>query len=135
MIVSLSSELRARLVTWAEEVPDREVCGLLFGAPGRIDDIQQTDNISSSLEDEFEVDPECLISAHRAARQGGPAVIGCFHSHPGGTANPSPRDAASAPPDGSIWLIVAGRDVSAWRAVAAGAVHGRFDPVDLRITG
>jgi proteasome lid subunit RPN8/RPN11 len=133
MTVCLSSELHARLIAWADAVPGREVCGLLFGEPNRIDHAEKINNISSNLEDEFEIEPASLIRAHRAARQGGPAVIGCFHSHPNGVPKPSPRDAASAAADGSLWLIIAGRDVSAWRAVGAGAIHDRFDPVSLII--
>ncbi|MCL6305260.1 Mov34/MPN/PAD-1 family protein, partial [Streptococcus agalactiae] len=61
-------------------------------------------------------------------------VIGHYHSHPSGVAVPSPRDAADAMPDGMVWLIVGGREVRAWRAVAAGEVEGRFDPVAITPT-
>jgi proteasome lid subunit RPN8/RPN11 len=55
-------------------------------------------------------------------------VIGHYHSHPTGDARPSATDAAEAAADGAIWVIAAAGQVMAWRAVAAGAVHGRFDP-------
>ena len=85
--------------------------------------------------DAIEIDPAALIAAHRAARSGGAAVIGHYHSHPTGLAEPSPRDAADAAPDGSIWLIAGGGQVTAWRAVAAGRRHGRFDPLALACAG
>ena len=78
--------------------------------------------------------PGALIAAHRAARRGNAlGIVGWFHTHPGGTTEPSPRDAAAAAPDGSIWIIANGRAARMWRAVPDGAVHGRFDPVKFDI--
>ncbi len=37
------------------------------------------------------------------------SVCGCFHSHPAGSAEPTPRDAAGAKADGDLWLIYAVR--------------------------
>lgn len=81
-------------------------------------------NVAPRPADSFEIDPAALIAAHRAARTGGPAVIGHYHSHPRGTATPSARDAVAAEP-GSRWIIIAGDDVRGWFAAAA----GRFDPM------
>jgi len=64
---------------------------------------------------------------------GGRAVIGHYHSHPSGDPTPSLRDAADALPDGSLWLIVGDGVVRAFRAVANGVLHDRFDPVALRV--
>ena len=82
----------------------------------------------------FELDPVALLAAHRRARQGGPRIVGHYHSHPTGFARPSVRDAAEAVPDGALWLLVAGGEVTAWRAVAIGEVMGRFDPVRLTVS-
>ncbi len=100
-------------------VADRdEVCGLLLGAPGRIDAILPAANIASDPARHFELDPAVLIAAHRAARAGGPAVIGHYHSHPSGVAMPSATDAACAAPDGGFWLIVADGEARLWIAGA-----------------
>lgn len=93
-----------------------EVCGLLLGAGRRIDAILPAANVASDPSRHFELDPVTLIAAHRAARAGGLAVIGHYHSHPSGVAAPSPTDAACAAPDGTLWLIVAGDDMRAWIA-------------------
>lgn len=132
MIVRISSKLHMLLRALAARRPDEEVCGLLFGTADEITGIEQTDNISSSLNDSFEIDPTKLIAAHRRVRAGGPTIIGCFHSHPGGRPTPSERDAQSAAPDGQYWLII-GDDVGLWRAVACGRVHARFDRVDYLV--
>ena len=92
-------------------------------------------NVHAEPSRHFEIDPAALLRAHREARAGGAAVIGHYHSHPSGDPTPSRTDAASAAPDGAIWLIV-GRGLGvdgarAWVAVEGGALHGRFDPVRI----
>ncbi len=127
----ISSGLAARILAEAAARPDQEICGLLFGDPANIADAVATDNVAEAPATRFEIDPAALLAAHRRARGGGPPVIGCYHSHPTGRAEPSRRDAANAVPDGSIWLIAAGDALTAWRAVPQGAWHGRFDPLAL----
>jgi proteasome lid subunit RPN8/RPN11 len=128
--IAQRNELRAR----AAETDD-EICGLVLGSGNDVARLVPCTNVAADPKVRFEIDPGALIAAHRAARGGGEQVIGHYHSHPSGMARPSPRDAADAAADGSIWLIVAGEVVTAWRAVADGAVHGRFDPLRLDVTG
>jgi len=133
MRVEISSLLLAKLQAAVAATPEVERCGLLFGAVGRVTDISFAENSAANPQRHFELDPAHLISAHRAARGGGPAVIGHWHSHPIGTAEPSPEDARCAVPDGSIWLILSALDVRVWRAVDHGRVHGRFEPLTLAV--
>jgi desampylase len=63
----------------------------------------------------FELHPATLIAAHRAQRQGGPRVMGHYHSHPSGCAEPSAQDVADAEP-GSLWMILGGGRARLWRA-------------------
>ncbi|MEH3046788.1 M67 family metallopeptidase [Sphingomonas adhaesiva] len=130
-MLEISIGLRNEIAASAAASPDAEVCGLLLGRGSRVERVVACRNVAATPARRFEIDPAALIAAHRAARGGGAAVIGHYHSHPTGTATPSPRDAADAPPDGSIWIIVAAGGLSAWRAVRDGALHGRFDPVPL----
>ena len=47
---------------------------------------------------------------------------------------PSATDAAMAQGDGEIWLVVGKNGVMrAWRASLQGALHGRFDPLEIVI--
>jgi proteasome lid subunit RPN8/RPN11 len=130
-MVTIASDLVARILHEAAASPHAEVCGLLLGSPGAISAALSCRNVAADPARRFELDPATLFAAHRAARGGGPAIVGHYHSHPSGTAAPSPRDAAAAVADGSLWLIAAGGVVRGWRAVAAGAVEGAFDPVAL----
>jgi proteasome lid subunit RPN8/RPN11 len=106
-----------------------EVCGLLFGTPDRVDRFRTCTNVAADPRTAFEIDPAELIAAHRASRAEGDTVVGCFHSHPRGWAEPSATDAASAAADGWIWLIAGGGEIGVWRAVSQGQRHDRFDAV------
>ena len=105
-----------------------EVCGLLLGHGSQVTEAVHCSNVAADPATTFEIDPAQLIAALREARAGGPQVVGCYHSHPSGTAQPSPRDAAEAAANGWLWLIVAGGKSALFRAVAGGDIHGRFVP-------
>lgn len=109
----IGGTLLSALIAEAKAAPDREVCGLLFGALDRIDAALAVANVAANPADSFEIDPSALLAAHKAARAGGPVVIGHYHSHPSGSAIPSGRDLAAAEP-GRLWLILAGDDARLW---------------------
>lgn len=113
--------------------PARERCGLLLGQANRCLAILPAANVHPAPERHFEVDPAVVIAAERAARAGSHRVIGHYHSHPAGRADPSPADADAAAPDGRFWLILAGSDCQCWRSGPDGARLGRFDRVSLRL--
>lgn len=108
--------------------PAREVCGLLLGRPGHVTDWRAAANVADDPARRFEIDPVALIGAHKVARAGGPAIVGCYHSHPNGSTEPSPCDAAMALVDAGLWLILAPPRFALWRAGARG-LHGRFAQV------
>ena len=115
----------------AARSPEREVCGLIFGVGGnKVTDIRQCANVAANPEGEFEIDPIALIAAHKAERAGGPSLIGCYHSHPNGVEKPSVRDAESDLGTPSLWLIVAGDQLTAWQSAGA----GRFIRVEIDTT-
>jgi len=91
-----------------------ECCGLLLGRE-RIEEIRPAANVAAEPRHRFEIDPQALIDAHRAARDGGPQVIGYYHSHPTGPAEPSATDRAMASGDGRVWAIVGTDGVTFWR--------------------
>ena len=132
-MLEISTDLLRRIMALAAAQPGREVCGLLLGGPERVIGVEPCANVAAKPATTFEIDPVQLIAAHRRARAGGPAIAGCYHSHPRGDATPSERDAEAAPPDGGVWLIVGGGRFAAWRAVADGQLHGRFEPLTMVI--
>ncbi|MCW4461080.1 M67 family metallopeptidase [Sphingomonas sp. BT-65] len=133
-MLAISRDILNDIVQKCNTAAPHEACGLLFGGEGVVSGWSLTENVAADPYRHFEIDPAALIAALRAEREGGARVAGYWHSHPSGDARPSAIDAASAAPDGRLWLILAGGEAAIWRAVAAGAVHGRFDPVELAIT-
>lgn len=110
-----------------------EICGLLLGEGEYIREIRPAANVAPNPIQHFELDPAVLIAAHRAARSGGVPIIGHYHSHPSGFAEPSATDAASAVPDGSLWLILAQGEARLWLAGPEEGGKVRFIPVSLDI--
>lgn len=109
------------MLAHAAKSPDGEVCGLLFGSVEEVAAVQPTRNVAANPATAFEIDPAALIAAHKAARAGGPLLLGCYHSHPNGVGVPSATDCAQAPA-GDIWIIVAGGKLMAWWMIDAGPV-------------
>jgi proteasome lid subunit RPN8/RPN11 len=87
-----------------------ECCGLIEGA--RHSDrfiatmLHPTRNVSADA-DRFEIDPADHFHALRAARARDAEILGCYHSHPQGHAEPSLRDRDGAAEVGFVWLIAA----------------------------
>lgn len=131
MKLVISSALIGQIQSLAKDHAPEEVCGVLLGENGHVEQIIRSANVAIDPQRHFEIDPAVLISAERAARSAGPAIIGYFHSHPTGDLSPSQTDADCAAADGRIWLIVNGRQAAAWRAVDQGEISGRFDPITL----
>lgn len=116
MQVEVTSEALSLMRAHAAAAHPREACGILLGEGARITEARAAANVHPRPETHFEIDPQALIDAHRAARhQGAPQVIGYFHSHPVGEAAPSATDRACASGDGRVWAIIAGSDVTFWR--------------------
>ena len=115
MEIELTSGIAATLLAEATRAHPHECCGLLLGEGARLLEVRPAANVHAAPERQFEIDPAALIAAHRAARAGGLQVLGYYHSHPNGLAQPSATDRAQASGDGRIWAIVAGDQVSWWR--------------------
>ena len=120
MRTELSSDLVERLLREAEQAHPRECCGILLGEGRRITAIRPAANVHPEPRRHFEIDPQVLVDAHRGARSGGPQVLGYYHSHPNGRAEPSATDRANAARDGAIWAIIAADRISFWRSGDAG---------------
>jgi len=100
----------AALIAAAAGAHPQEACGLLLG-PGLA--VRPCANLAADPARHFEIDPAALIAAHKAARAGGPALLGYYHSHPAGPPRPSATDRSESSGDNRVWAIV-GRADSAW---------------------
>jgi proteasome lid subunit RPN8/RPN11 len=97
----------------AEAAWPEECCGLLIGretaAGWEVEETIAAANVAPDPVRRFEVEPGTLLEVHRRAREAGRALIGHYHSHPGGPARPSDHDRArarEAGAEGEVWVIV-----------------------------
>ncbi len=111
--LTLPAPLRARLLQDAKAAFPRECCGLIEGvkhsltlslSKGEAIALHPTPNLSREP-DRFEIDPAIHIALLRSLRGTDREIIGCYHSHPNGRPEPSPRDAEGAGEEGFLWLI------------------------------
>ena len=122
MGIRVSRPVLERLRTEAARVAPEECCGILLGCGGLIEDARPAANVAADPRRRFEIDPQSLVDAHRAARDGGLHVLGYYHSHPTGPAEPSAADRERAAGDGRVWAIVGQGGVTFWRDEEAGFV-------------
>jgi proteasome lid subunit RPN8/RPN11 len=139
MKLALPDALRTGIEAQARAAYPRECCGLLEGV--RDGDVAQVlafhpaRNIAAA-NDRFEIDPGDHFAALKAARAHGRAIIGCYHSHPGGAAVPSAIDRAAAVEDGFLWLIAALKAAEGPVALSAYDYSGTdFFPLAMRAVG
>jgi len=128
MTLDVTRQALETMVAAAAQAAPEEACGLLLGENGRVTQARATPNVALEKATRFEIDPQALFDAHRAARGGGPQLLGYFHSHPAGPPEPSATDRELASGDGKVWAIVAQGMVRFWRDDAKG-----FEPLSYSL--
>lgn len=128
MRIALPASLAADIRDAARAAVPGECCGLIEGARDgevfRVTALHPARNLAG-LPDRFEIDPADHFAAHKAAREAGHAIIGCYHSHPNGKAQPSAADLGGAGEDNFLWLIATHEDLAAFVYL-----RGRFTGAD-----
>ena len=116
-MIALPTALRAGILAAARAAYPAECCGLLEGTRDggatRILALHPVRNLSDDP-DRFDIGPADHIAAQKAARANGHIIVGCYHSHPHGRAEPSTIDLAGAGEDNFLWLIAAGDVLNAF---------------------
>lgn len=115
MAIEVASRFIAALLHEAQKAGEQECCGLLLGRGERVEEVRPAANLANDPARRFEIDPMALLAAHKAARQGGPDLIGYYHSHPDGHPLPSATDCEHSSGDGRVWAIIAAGEVTFWR--------------------
>jgi proteasome lid subunit RPN8/RPN11 len=125
---ALPAPLAAQVRAAARAAFPHECCGLIEGVRDgdifRITALHPARNRAASP-DRFEIDPADHFAARKTARANRRAIIGCYHSHPGGKAQPSAADLAGAGEDDFLWLIASDEDLAAFVYL-----RGRFTGAD-----
>ncbi|MCS6987134.1 MAG: M67 family metallopeptidase [Sphingomonadaceae bacterium] len=116
MRVWLARGARLAITRAAALAHPHEACGLLLGdraAEGwRVRWASVGANVAAEPHRRFELDPGHLFAAWRAARAGGPAILGVWHSHPSGAPTLSEADRAGVTDPGWLWLVVTPEDMA-----------------------
>jgi proteasome lid subunit RPN8/RPN11 len=140
-VIAIPGGCISRIVAAAQQAYPEECCGLLIGRRMTADDLRVTavaesTNVAPALRNRrFEVDPALRLALMRALRGSDETIVGHYHSHPDGRAEPSAHDAAMAFEPDLLWLIVAAAaggigDVRCW---SWDGEDGRFRRVPHRI--
>ena len=118
------------VATHARKGAPAEVCGVLGGSrgqssesdgdaqPDRVTDVYRTENVAESPRTRYRIDPERQLAVLERIDAEGLDVVGFYHSHPTGPAEPSETDTARATWRGYayvIWTPTADPALGAWR--------------------
>ncbi|WP_434657765.1 C40 family peptidase [Chromobacterium violaceum] len=129
--MTATSEQIAAMLDYAAQAGEREACGLVLDS-GRV---YACRNVAAEPAHFFQIDPAGWAAAEQLGR-----IVGIWHSHPHGTAEPSLVDRAMCERTGLPWYIVShpGGDYrhiapSGWRADYLGRpyCYGVFDCWEL----
>jgi desampylase len=132
-ILALPARLGEQLKRDAKTAFPRECCGLVEGVcegpAASAFALHPASNLACEP-DRFELDPVVHIALLRTLCGTGREIIGCYHSHPNGRPEPSPRDIAGAGEARFLWLIAALKSKDADPVIAAFVWTGStFAPV------
>jgi len=110
----LPDALAAQILQAAARAYPNEACGLIEGADTsdgwRAEVLHESANLAKDPTRHFLIDPEIQFALLRKQRGTERRLVGCFHSHPGGRAQPSATDRAEAYESGFLYVIAAGGD-------------------------
>ncbi|MBC7951485.1 MAG: M67 family metallopeptidase [Rhodospirillaceae bacterium] len=140
MILQTDSALLKAMADAAEAAFPAECCGLIIGRGKgqlvRVTQLVPATNLLAETGDRFELDPAVRLKVERDLRETGTKdrIIGHYHSHTDGTADPSATDRAMAFEPNLAWIIVGVVDGQAVQTLAhrLDEKHGNFRPVQIR---
>jgi len=128
--------MAAQMLLAAARAYPNEACGLIEGrdiGEGFIATaVHEAANIADDPSCRFLIDPQLQFDLMRAVRTRDTRIIGCFHSHPNGVAEPSATDRAEAYESDFLYLIAGGAPDAGFtlRAYVFNDVNG-FSAIDL----
>ena len=140
MILQIDAHLTKQMVDAAETAFPAEACGLVIGRGRgqlvRVTRVVPAGNLLATSGDRFELDPAVRIAVEKDLRDSGTKdrIVGHYHSHTDGTADPSATDRAMAHEADLAWVIVGVLDGQAIQTLAhrLDEKRGQFRPVLIR---
>jgi len=140
MILQIDAKLTKQMVDAAEAAFPAEACGLVIGRGKgqliRVTRVVPAGNLLATTDDRFELDPAIRIAVEKELRDSGTKdrIVGHYHSHTDGTAEPSATDRAMAHEPELAWVIVGVLDGQAIQTLAhrMDEKRSQFRPVPIR---
>lgn len=109
-MITIAREALRQIVDAAEAAYPGECCGLIVGRMlpnGTVEALRAHPSANLRKQDkQFEIDPRLWVDLARALGRGPLKVVGLYHSHPDGPAQPSAIDLEAAWGEELVWLIV-----------------------------
>lgn len=108
-MLQLTREVYDAAIDHAREGAPAEVCGVLGGDRGPASHartLHRAENVATNPRVEYRIDPTEQLSLMEAVEADGQEVVGFYHSHPRGPAEPSPTDRRRATWTGRSYVIV-----------------------------
>ena len=134
-ILKLSDSHYKSIKNHIDSAPELEVCGLVGGVWQPYDrialarEVVAAKNIDSHPAIRFTMEPQELLNALLNFEKQGWEVVGIYHSHPHGEAQPSATDIAEALYPDAVYLIgIPGGNLTAWRII-----RGESRPVEIEV--
>jgi proteasome lid subunit RPN8/RPN11 len=126
--------VRATILEHCNTARPQEGCGLLLGqrdgSSATIMEAIATTNTRASPQ-HYEIAPEDVLAADRRARAAGWQLLGAWHSHPAGSAEPSTTDREEAWPDWCYLIVGLAEpdqpELRAWRLLGEDFVADRLE--------
>ena len=118
--IVIPESVREEMVAHAREGAPEEVCGILAGVRGedggkgedknesesRVEKHHPAENVAESPRIRYEIDPHEQLELMEVVEESGREVVGFYHSHPRGPAEPSATDTAQATWPDRYYVIV-----------------------------
>jgi len=108
-MLRLTRQVYDAAVDHAREGAPAEVCGVLGGDRGSTSHartLHRAENVAASPRVEYRIDPTEQLKLIEEVETSGKEVVGFYHSHPRGPAEPSPTDRRRATWTGRSYVIV-----------------------------
>jgi len=92
-VIAIATPVRRAIVAQARREQPQECCGLLVGHRGHVGFAVPMRNVAASPT-RYRIDDAAHLELRRVLRQFSPSlsILGVYHSHPAGPADPSPTD-------------------------------------------
>lgn len=135
--LNIPASILADIERQATDAAPVEACGLLIGSQTsggyQVTHAVASRNLATTA-DRFEIDPLLQLDWQKRLRGTDEAVIGHYHSHPRGPAEPSARDIDDAHDPDLLWLICRAGDPGSSRAFLIARDDGNVTELRLNIS-